>query len=75
MDNDLTFEEYQRFWYRRYKDMFGERTADKWLYDNLSHHTALKVLWVRYGFHTVGEFKAWEKDHKDEYEEFMRRYK
>jgi hypothetical protein len=72
---DMTLEEYQKYWYDRYFELFGKGAADKWLKDNLNHHTALKALWIAKGFRTVGEFESWEKGHAEERDEFLGRYK
>ena len=75
MDKNMTLEQYQAFWYRKYFEIFGKHEADRWLKENLAHHTALKTLWIAKGIKTVGEFEEWEKTHMEEKEEFLRRAK
>lgn len=61
--SNMTFEQWEMSYYKIHLELFGKREADKWLSDNLTHHTVLKELWMEKGFKTYGEYEAWEKDH------------
>lgn len=73
MESDMTFEEWQMYWYKKNIEVFGKHQADVWLMEDLKHDTALKELWIAKGIKTIGEYEAWEKDHIQERNEFFKK--
>lgn len=70
--DDMTFEQWQTYWYKLNRDIFGEGEAKKWLKQNLNHHTILKQLWIEYGFKTYGDYRKWELTHIEERNAYFR---
>ena len=71
--DEMTFEEWQAYWYRKNEEIFGEAKAREFMLQDLEKDTAMKELWMAKGFKTVGEYVTWEKDHMEERNEFFRK--
>lgn len=70
---DLTFDEWVLMWDDLNKALFTEEEAKEFREKDKAKNNALRKLWNKIGAKTVGEYEAWEKEHKKQRNEFLRR--
>lgn len=59
--------------YDLYIAIFGKTKADEWLERQRPVHLAMEKLWKAKNFKNYGDFEDWERDHKPERNEFLKK--
>lgn len=59
--------------YDLYIAIFGKTKADEWLERQRPVHLAMEKLWKVKNFKNYGDFEDWERDHKPERNEFLKK--
>lgn len=70
---NMTFDQWLAKWHDLNVALFGEEEAKKYWEEDKPRNNALRKLWKKIGANTVGEYEAWEKNHKKQRNEFLRR--
>lgn len=68
---EMTLEQYEKYWYQKSAELFGERFAKKMQAEKRNHYIIMKQLWIEKGFTKYREYADWEKDHIEERNKFF----